>query len=91
MDGYVIQRIQADSFTVHDSETDSYFGIPILDRIEELERLRDSKRRFWIIGDAEMIKLFWGPAMLSYIETTFHSYRRDGLMSVYVNIPAEDS
>lgn len=71
-------------FAAFRSPTDEYFGIPLIDTPSELEELRASPRRVWIIADYKIDK-YSSQRTRDFLDGSFTQYWKSEPMTVYVN------
>lgn len=85
VDGILRERIiDEDTFASFDSPTDEYFGVPIIDSIEELDDLFMRDERVWVFTDP---KMSWALSVdtKNHLVDTFCQVRSDPIMTTYVN------
>jgi 4-amino-4-deoxy-L-arabinose transferase-like glycosyltransferase len=84
VDGFLRERRHAGHFVPFKGAIDEYFGIPLIDTPEELEALRTSTHRVWVVVDYKGLD-FSSRSTLDFIATSFPTFLSDGGMTVYVN------
>lgn len=52
VDGYLRQKMESGALSPFESQKDEYFGIPLIDTVDELVELGKSEHRVWVIADA---------------------------------------
>lgn len=72
------------NFATFDSPTDEYFGVQIIDSIDELDDLFLRDERVWVITDP---KISWALSVdtVNHLSETFCLVRSDALMTTYNN------
>jgi hypothetical protein len=87
-DAYLRQRlVNGETLVGFDSPTDEYFGIQLIDTLEELQLLKTSQQRTWIIVQNDPSHL--SQEFLSYLESSFVKYYQNQFGIVYVNSPLD--
>jgi hypothetical protein len=86
VDGFLRERRHGDVFAPFESRVDEYFGIPLIDRRSELEALRASDRRVWIVVDYKA-RAYFSRATLDLVTESFETFRAGQAITVYVNAP----
>jgi 4-amino-4-deoxy-L-arabinose transferase-like glycosyltransferase len=84
VDGFLRERRDAGRLVPFESAVDEYFGIPLIDTPEELDALRTSTRRVWVVVDYKGLD-FSSRSTLDFIATSFPTFLSEGGMTVYVN------
>jgi hypothetical protein len=84
VDGFLRERRDGDHLGPFTNAVDEYFGIPLIDTREELEALRTSMRRVWVVVDYKGPK-FSSRSTLDFIAGSFHTFLAGRGMTVYVN------
>ncbi|MBI4004144.1 MAG: glycosyltransferase family 39 protein [Candidatus Omnitrophica bacterium] len=85
VDGYLRERQREDGqFTSFESPTDEYLGIPLIDTQDELEELRRSPRRVWILVDHKAMR-FSSRHTRDFLSRAYAKHQEHDVLTVYVN------
>ena len=84
VDGFLRERVQDGGYTQFDFETDDYFGVPLIDSVDELAALRSEPRRLWIVTDN---KVEWASSQETrdFLQTKFEVFLQGPIMTTYVS------
>ena len=86
VDGHLWRkRLSSGALSAVEYQTEEYFGIPIIDTIDELQELWRSQKRVWVItspGSSRMSLEMW-----EFLGNKFHLDFQGELVLVYVNHP----
>lgn len=89
VDGFLRERALDDGFGAFEHESDEYFGIRLIDTIEELEELSLSPLRTWIVTDHKLFE-YSSDATQAFLEANFRKALANENLTVFVNAPGRD-
>lgn len=85
VDGFLREKQRQDrQFTSFESPTDEYFGIPLIDTQDELEGLRSSPRRVWVLVDHKSMKKS-SQHTRDFLSRAYTKHQEHAVLTVYVN------
>ena len=85
MDGLLREKKGRDGgLTSFDSPTEEYFGIPIIDTLDELLQLAEGDQRVWVIEDPKVV-YYSSEKTRRFVDGTYVRRYEDRTFATYVN------
>lgn len=82
VDGFLREKKEGNGFSSFDHPRDEYLGIPLIDKVDELQESQKKGRNLWILLDYKKEE-FLSEKTLDFIKNHFPLYHQDPFFSVY--------